>query len=67
MEQEILRKLEEQSNQIAIMTKSVEKMRRYFLWTLVISLLVIVLPAIGLIVAIPQFLNVYSAQNLQGL
>ncbi len=38
---------------------SVEKTRKYFLWTLIISVIVIVLPAIGLVFALPAFLNNY--------
>lgn len=44
--------------------KSVEKTRRYFFWTLVISLSFVVLPAIGLLFAIPRFLSVYDYSSL---
>ena len=40
--------------------KSVEKTRRYFQWTLIISVVVIVLPLIGLAFAIPAFLRVLN-------
>lgn len=36
---------------------SVEKTRKYFQWTLIISVAVIVIPLLGLIVVIPQFLS----------
>ena len=36
---------------------SVEKTRRYFMWTLIISIAVIVLPLIGLLITIPMYLN----------
>jgi type IV secretory pathway component VirB8 len=39
--------------------KSVEKTRKYFFWTMVISIVVVVLPAIGLVFVIPFFLNSY--------
>lgn len=39
---------------------SVEKMRRYFLWTLIVTIVVVVLPSIGLIFAIPSFLSTYT-------
>jgi hypothetical protein len=57
MEQDILKKLDEHSQKIDAVYKSVEKMRKYFLWTLIISIAVIVLPMIGLLFAIPSFLG----------
>lgn len=60
MDETILKKLEEQQVKIDQLYVSVEKMRKYFLWTLIISVLVIVLPLIGLIFAIPNFLSLYS-------
>ncbi len=48
--------LEEKVDKIYI---SVEKTRKYFLWTLIISVALVVLPAIGLLFAIPTFLTNY--------
>ena len=45
---------------------SVEKTRNYMLWTLLITLAVVVLPAIGLVFAIPSFLSTYN-ETLQSL
>lgn len=67
MENEILKKLEDQATKIEEIRVSVEKMRKYFLWTMLISIAVIVLPAIGLIFVIPQFLNTYGAAGNLGL
>ena len=55
--------LEEKIDKIFV---SVEKTRRYFMWTLIISVAVVVLPAIGLVFVIPYFLNSYvgGLQNL---
>jgi len=64
MDQEILQKFEEQDKKLEQIHRSVEKMRKYFLWTLIISLAVVVLPLIGLIFVIPQFLNLYNGANL---
>jgi type III secretory pathway component EscT len=56
--------------------KSVEKIRKYFLWTGIITVAVIVIPIIGLMFAIPAFMKNYigglndatgGAQNLQNL
>jgi len=60
MEQDILKKLEEQDKKLEEIYRSVEKTRKYFLWTLIISLAFIILPLIGLIYAIPKMLNAYS-------
>jgi hypothetical protein len=50
---------------------SVEKTRQYLLWTLVITVAVIVLPAIGLVFAIPSFIGTYNetlnSLDLEGL
>lgn len=47
----------------AIMQKtyeSAEKTRKYFLYTTIITIMMIILPVIGLMIIIPQFLNTYS-------
>ncbi len=36
---------------------SVEKTRKYFMWTFIITIVLFVLPLIGLIFVIPQFLS----------
>jgi type II secretory pathway component PulF len=64
MEQEILRKLEEQGAMLEAIHRSVERTRRYFFWTLVITILVIILPLIGLMFVVPQFLSVYSGLGI---
>lgn len=55
--------LEEKLDKIYI---SVEKTRKYFLWTLIVSVALIILPAIGLAFVIPSFLSGYvgSVQTL---
>ena len=40
---------------------SVEKTRKYFLTTLIITVVMIVFPLIGLVFAIPAFLSTYSS------
>ena len=61
METELLKKIEEQDKKLAEIYVSVEKTRRYFLWTLIMTLIVVILPLIGLMFVIPQFLSVYSS------
>ena len=60
MEQDILKKLEEQDKKLEDIYRSVEKTRKYFLWTLLITLIFMVLPSIGLAYAIPKLMNTYS-------
>ena len=60
METDILAKLAEMDQKIDRMFKSVEKLRRYFLWTLIITLITIVLPLIALIFVAPWALDILS-------
>ena len=55
--------LEEKINSIYI---SVEKTRKYFLWTMIITVVIVVLPAIALMFVLPMFMNNYVSQ-LSGL
>lgn len=57
MEQDILRKFEEQDKKLDAIYKSAEKTRKYFLFTLIISAIFIILPFFGLIFVIPMFLR----------
>lgn len=61
MDQEIQQKFEQQDKKLDAIYKSVEKMRKYFLWTLIVSIAVIVLPLIGLAIMIPWILNTYTS------
>ncbi|MBU6431607.1 MAG: hypothetical protein KGJ58_00635 [Patescibacteria group bacterium] len=67
MENEILKKIEEQGKRIEEIFISAEKTRKYFLWTLIISASFIVLPIIGLMFVIPQFMNTLSGVGSFGL
>jgi hypothetical protein len=60
METEIIKKLEEQQIKINEIYSSVEKTRKYFQWTIIITVALFVLPLIGLMLAIPSFLAQYS-------
>jgi len=61
---QILQKLQEQDKKLDAIFRSTEKTRKYFLWIIIVSLVLFVLPLIGLIFAIPQFLNIYNPANL---
>ncbi len=62
--EEIIKKLEAQEAKLEAIFRSVERMRKYFMWTLIITLVTIVLPAIGLLFVIPMYLKTL---NLSGL
>jgi len=64
MEEEILKKIEAQDKKLEEIYSSVEKIRKYFLWTLIITVVMIVLPLIGLLFIIPQFLSALSGSGL---
>ena len=68
-EQHILQKLEEQEKKLEAIYRSVEKTRKYFFWTMVITLVVVVVPGIGLLFVVPAFLNNYveGIQRIGGL
>lgn len=40
--------------------KSIDGLRRIFFWTLVVTAVLFVLPLLGLVFAIPQFLSTYG-------
>ena len=50
---------------------SVEKTRKYIFWTVVITIVIVVLPAVGLVFAIPKFVSTYTdslnSLDLEGL
>ena len=67
MENEILKKIEEQGRRIEEIFVSAEKTRKYFLWTLIISVAFVILPIIGLMLVTPQFFNNLDAVSGLGL
>jgi len=60
MEEEILKKIEMQDKKLEEIYRSVEKTRKYFLWTLIVTLALFILPLIGLLLVIPKFLSIYT-------
>lgn len=67
METEILKKLSELEAKIDATARSVEKMRRYFLWRSIITIALIVIPLIGLAFIIPSFIKTFSSLGNLGL
>jgi type IV secretory pathway component VirB8 len=64
MDQEAKQAFDEQNKKLDAIYRSAEKTRKYFKWTLIISIAVIVLPLIGLIFAIPAFLKTINPAQL---
>jgi ABC-type arginine transport system permease subunit len=58
-ENQILEILKENQKLMKQTYESAEKTRRYFLFTAIATMLMFVLPLIGLIIIIPMFLNSY--------
>ena len=65
MENELFQKIKENRELLDKIYVSVEKTRKYFLWVLIVSVVVFILPLIGLFFAIPSFIDTYS--SLDGL
>lgn len=61
MEEELKQRLTKQEELLEKIYLSTEKTRRYFLWTLIASLVIFVLPFVGLLFIIPQFLDLYDS------
>lgn len=60
MEETIIAKIEELEKKTDVLLRSVEMMRKYFLWSLIASLVFFLLPLIGLLIAIPYFLSTFG-------
>ena len=61
MEQDLLEHLVLQEKKLDAIYASVEKTRKYFLWTLVATAITFVLPLIGIVIAIPWLLSTLSS------
>jgi len=60
-EQNLQKRLESLEQKVDLVYRSSERMRTYFLWTLIITIAMVVLPLIALMFVIPSFLSTYSA------
>lgn len=61
MEPDLLKKIEEQDHKLEAIYRSVEKTRKYFLWTLIVTLIMVFLPLLGIIFIIPTFISTLTA------
>lgn len=64
MDEQRLAQLEAKIDQVYV---SVEKTRKYFLTTIIISVVLVVLPLIGLVFAIPTFLETLNTATELGI
>jgi hypothetical protein len=63
MEQDIQKKLEEQDEKLNAIFLSIERVRKYFLIIVWVTIIMVVLPALGLLYAIPKFLDTYTSST----
>ncbi len=61
MEQDLQTRLDAQDERLEDIYVSIEKMRKYFLWTLIVTVATIVLPLIALAVVLPWFIKTISS------
>ena len=61
MEGDIKNRLDVQDELLNKIYKSAETTRKYFMWTLIITVLMFVLPLIGLFFVLPGFIDTYTA------
>lgn len=57
MDQELAQKFEEQGKKLDAIELSVKKIRSYLFWTFMISIIMFVLPLIGLLIVVPRVLD----------
>ncbi len=61
MDEEMKQRMVVLEGKIDAIYHTTEKTRKYFLWTLIVTLAIVVLPAIGLLFAIPSFMSTYNS------
>ena len=66
MQPDIQQQLDEQSAKLDAIWRSVEKTRKYFLILMWGSIIMVALPLVGLMLAIPKFIDMYTT-TLNGL
>ena len=66
MDTELKTRLDVLEKKIDAVFVSAEKTRKYFQWTMIITVVMFVLPVIGLIIVIPMFISNYTS-SFQGL
>ncbi|MCF7845398.1 MAG: hypothetical protein K9M12_01365 [Candidatus Pacebacteria bacterium] len=67
MEKDILKKIEEQDQKIDEINNNVKKIKKVLFWKFIITLIVVILPIIGISIAIPKFLEALTNTTTLGL
>jgi len=60
MDNVVFERLEKLEAKIDAILVSVEKTRNYFKWTMIITLVMFVIPLVGLVVFVPSFISSYD-------
>lgn len=60
MNEDILSKIKEQEEKLDKIYYSVEKTRKYFLATLIATVVVILLPLVGMLFIVPRIISIYT-------
>lgn len=63
----MIRKIEELERKVDATLEAVEKTRKYFMWFLTLSMLALFLPLIGMLFAVPYFLDTLTKSMPSGL
>ncbi|MEY4744748.1 MAG: hypothetical protein RL272_693 [Candidatus Parcubacteria bacterium] len=61
MDNELEARMAAQEKKLDAIFVSVEKTRKYFLWTMIITVAMIVLPLIGIAFVVPTVISAYSS------
>ncbi len=61
MSDELDKKIDRMAVQMNEIYKSVERLRKFFMWTLIITAALFILPLIGLALLIPWYLNMINS------
>ena len=59
MDYDVLKRIGDLEAKIDAIYASVEKTRKYFFWTMIVTVVLFVVPLIGLIFAVPAFMTNY--------
>ncbi|MEK7148875.1 MAG: hypothetical protein AAB796_00545 [Patescibacteria group bacterium] len=63
-EQEVQKQLEEQNELLQKIYASTEKTRKYFLWTLILSIIFFIFPLFGIFLIAPSFLHTVTGGGI---
>jgi uncharacterized membrane protein len=64
MEQEILNKIKEQDEKLDEIISNIKRIKKVLFWKFIITLVLVILPIIGISFAIPKFLEALTNVNL---